>query len=204
MAILHEPIVVQGGRHVLSLGTLIGSSVSSEVFDSINSSGGASFFGSDFDRLNANFVEQFSNQADRVAFELSATINSVMNPNVFRPLITMEDYMSIPECMQYPILMMPEMKDLLSKGQIEGWGIEPHMLGDEDMYGRLCENFSCDDVAEASDENGAFELVGTMYSDDPDLSPDALSAIEESREFIRDKILAETYRDPTAIWLPRE
>ncbi len=67
----------------------------------------------------------------------------------------------------------------------------------------MIDNFTCDDVLAASDEQGYYDISATMYSDDPDLSADELHAIWKTRNYILERILADTDRDPTAIDLSR-
>ena len=101
------------------------------------------------------------------------------------------------------ILMYEPVRMAFQEGRVEGFGYNPESLPEEDVYGRMIENFTCRDVAAASDEEGYYPISATLYSDDPDLTDDELFAIRSTRRFIRDKILKGTDRDPTAIDLPR-
>jgi len=67
----------------------------------------------------------------------------------------------------------------------------------------LIDNFTCEDVLEASDEDGYYDLSGTLDSTDPDATDDELYALRRTREFILNKILRDTDRDPTCISLTR-
>ena len=80
---------------------------------------------------------------------------------------------------------------------------DPTTLPEEDVYGRLIDNFTCNDVAVASDNEGYYEIHGTLCSDDPDLTDDEIYAITKTRDYILNKILPDTDRDPCAIDLPR-
>ena len=186
-----------------SLGALIGSRVSSDVFDSINSHGHASFFGSDFDHMGREFFNRHVRPMDELNFDISRTVNLIMNPDTFRILDTVEDFRSIPTCMEMAILLYDPVRQGVLEGRMEGFGYDPSTLPEEDVYGRLIDNFTCEDVAGASDEEGYYDISGVLYSDDPDLTDDELYAIRRTRDYIRDKILTGTDRDPTAIDLSR-
>lgn len=203
MARIHETISISSGSQMPSLGSLIGSRVSNEVFDSINKAGFTSFFGSEFDHMTESFFERHVKPMDDLNLELSKTVNLILNPDKFRILNTLDDFKSIPSCMELPILMFEPIRQGVMEGRLSGFGYDPSTLPDEDDFGRLIDNFTCEDVEEVSDNDGYFKLTGTMYSDDPDLSDDDLYAIRKTREYIRDVILRNTDRDPTDILVSR-
>lgn len=203
MAIIHDDITIESASRMPSLGMLIGSRASSDVFDSVNSFGHKSFFGSDFDHISQEFFNRHVRPMDQLTIEISNTVNMILNPDQFRILDTMEALQSTPPCMEMSILLYEPVRKLFEQGRVEGYGYNPDTLPDEDVYGRLIDNFTCEDVAEASDEEGYYTLTGTLYSTDPDLDDDSLYAIRRSREYILNKVLAQTDRDPTAIDLPR-
>lgn len=203
MAIFHETInITSAGRHP-NLGMLLGTRASSDVFNTINARGHTSLFGSDYDHMHADFYERHVRPMDALNFEVSRTVNMIMNPDRYRILNTMEDFKSIPSCMEMAILCFEPVRHGVQTGTMEGFGYNPDTLPEEDMYGRLIDNFTCEDVLEVADEHGYYDVSGTLYSDDLDLNDDDLFAIRRTREFIRDKILLGTDKDPTAIQLPR-
>lgn len=203
MARIHETISVSSGAQLPSLGTLIGSRVSSEVFDSINRTGFTSFFGDEFNHMRQEFFERHVKPMDALNVELSRTVNLILNPDKFRILETMEDFQSIPPCMELAILMYEPVLQGVREGRLDGFGYDVNSLPDEDVFGRLIENFTCEDVAAASDAEGYYKVSGTLYSDDPDLSDDDLFAIQRTRDYIRRVILDKTDRDPTDIFVSR-
>lgn len=203
MARIHDTITVSAGSSMPSLGALIGSRASSDVFDAINSHGHSSFFGSDFDNMNREFFNRYVRPMDQVNLEIQRTINAVMNPDHFRILDSIEDFRSIPPCMEMAIVMFEPVRQGIIEGRMEGFGYDPSTLCDEDVYGRMIDNFTCEDVAAASDDQGYYDIHGTVSSDDPDMTDDELFAIRKTRNYILDKILADTDRDPTAIDLSR-
>jgi hypothetical protein len=135
---------------------------------------------------------------DQISFDISRTVNAVLNPDRIRILDTIEDFKTIPLSMEMPILLYEPVLKAAREGRVSGFGYDPEWLP-EDVYGRLIDNFTCEDVLAASDENGYYPISGTMYSDDIDLTDDELYAINTTRDFIRDKILKKTDLDPTDI-----
>lgn len=203
MARFHDTVTIATGHSMPSLGTLIGSRVSNEVFESINSHNHASFFGGEFDHMREEFFNRYVRPMEQLNLDISRTVNALLNPDHFRILESVEDFRSIPPCMEMAITLFEPVRQGIVEGRMEGFGYDPLTLPDEDIYGRIIDNFSCDDVLTASDEDGRYDISATMYSDDPDLSPDELYAILKTRNYILDRILAETDRDPTAIDLSR-
>lgn len=203
MARIHDTISISSGHSMPSLGTLIGSRVSSEVFDAVNSRGHASFFGSDFDNMNREFFNRHVRPMDNIGFEITRTVNALMNPDQFRILESVEDFRSIPPCMEIAIALYAPVRQGMLEGRMEGFGYDPSTLPQEDVFGRLIDNFTCEDVGSASDKDGYYDISGTLDSDDPDLSDNELYSIRKTREYILNHILADTDRDPTAIDLPR-
>jgi len=203
VAIFHDTINISSAGRMPSLGMLIGTRASSEVFNTINSRGHTSLFGSDYDHMHQDFYERHVRPMDSLNFEVSRTVNMIMNPDRYRILDTIESYKSIPSCMEMAILCFDPIRKGLMEGRFEGFGYNPDTLPEEDMYGRLIDNFTCEDVHAVADDEGYYDVHGTMYTDDLDLNDDDLYAIRRTREFIRDKILNGTDRDPTCILLPR-
>ena len=203
MAYIHDPIIVEQGRHMPSLGALIGSRVSDDVYNRVQSNGFKSFFGSDYDTMNTTFFNQYTKPMNDLSLDLSRTVNALLNPDQFRILSTIEDFQSIPPCMELAIALYEPVRKGILEGRMEGFGYDETTLPDEDFYGRMISNFRCEGVQESSDDDGRYLISATIYSDDPDLDDDQLYAIEMTRETIRDRILATTNRDPTCINSPR-
>lgn len=203
MARFHDTITITAGHSMPSLGTLIGSRVSNDVFESINSHNHASFFGGEFDHMREEFFNRYVRPMEQLNLDISRTVNALLNPDQFRILESVVDFQSIPPCMEMAIALFDPVRQGIIEGRMEGFGYDPSTLPDEDVYGRMIDNFSCDDVLAASDDEGYYDIHATMYSDDPNLTPDELHAILKTREYILNRILAETDRDPTAIELPR-
>lgn len=203
MARIHDHVIIESGNALPSLGALIGSRVSSEVFGNINAHSHKSFFGSDFDQRRQEFFDRHVRRMDDISIDIARTVNLVVNPDQFRILNSFEDFQAIPPCMQLPIIMFEPVRRAFLEGRIEGFGFDPENLPKEDVYGRLIDNFTCEDVLAAMDENGEYEVTGVMSTDDPEVSSDELYAIRKTREYIKRHILDGSNRDPTAIRLNR-
>ena len=202
MAIIHDPIRIAAGQSVPSLGVLLGTRVSSDVFESVNNYGHRSFFGSDFDHMTQEFFNRYVKPMDELNLDLSRTIANIMNPDRIRILDTIDDFKMIPMSMEMPILMFEPVRKLFMEGRVDGFGYDPSTLPEEDVHGRLLDNFTCEDVRGSSDEDGYYPITATLRSDDPDLTDDELWSIRKTRSYIRN-LLEETDRDPTCIELTR-
>lgn len=201
MARIHDITITSAGR-MPTLGALLGTRIT-DVFDSINAQGYSSFFGAEFDNINQNFFNRHLAPMDRIGHEISNTVNMLLNPDRIRELTALEDFLSIPPCMEMSILMYEPVHRAFLEGRVDGWGYDPDSLPDEDIHGRILNNFYCEDVAAASDDDGYYDIQATIRSDDPDLSDDEILAIRRTREFIRERIMDGSDRDPTAIELTR-
>ena len=177
--------------------------MSSEVFEQINGSPHASFFGEEFDHIRQEFFNRYVKPMDLVNLDISRTVNALINPDQFRILQSIDDFKSIPPCMEIPILLFAPIRKGLVEGRIEGFGWLPESLPEEDFYGRMIDNFTCEDVAAASDEQGYYDIQATVDSNDPVLSDDEIYAIYKTREYILNKLLKDTDRDPTNIHIGR-
>jgi hypothetical protein len=199
MVQLLDTTVIDMASGIPSLGILLGSRVSSNVFEALNAYGHKSFFGAEFDTMRHELYNQTVRPLDQMDSDLSRTVNYLLNPDKIRSLTSIEDFMSIPPSMELAIALFAPVRQGIMEGRMEGFFYLPESLPKDDMYGRLIDNFSCVDVEEASDEDGRYSITGTMYCDDLDFSSDELRAIEETRDYILNKILRDTDRDPTSI-----
>ena len=179
---------------------LLGNSVSSDVFDRINSNPQTAWFGSEFEAVRQDFFKDHVIPARQLEIELGRTFQQISNPDTIRLMDRIEDYKFIPYSMELPILLFDPVRELFEQGRVEGFGFDPKQLeGVEDVYGRMLSNFYVPDVAAVADSEGVFTMKALMRSTDPELNADELWSIRRTREFIMDKILAETKLDPTSI-----
>jgi hypothetical protein len=180
---------------------LLGTSGSARLIQAINDSTGAtSYFGTESDpyrHISRQYMERYVEPARAAREQFTQLATKLFNPDVFRPLLTQDDFRSVPPCMHMSVLLHPDMRRLLEQGRISGWGYDPEHLPDEDMYGRMLRN----GVADFSDP-GSFnedDYVVFNYewdSTDPDLTEEELDAIGATREAI-DTILKSFDYDPT-------
>lgn len=184
----------------ISAGALLGTTGTSELVSSINSSLGGSNFLSGlsqtFHDIRNSFMENVIRPIQMGRQAISKRVNLLLNPDVIRPLIEEADFRSVPPSMFLPIVMYPPVRSLLEQGRISGFGFDPDNLPEEDVYGRLINNGTVDDVLGAADKDGQVWFTWEWWSTDPDLSFDELGAIERTREAIS-QILANTLFDPT-------
>jgi hypothetical protein len=105
------------------------------------------------------------------------------------PIACEDDLLAVPVVMQIPILTHPRVRQLFEDGRIEGWGLDPRQLPEEDVVGRLIDNGKCGD--EINDQ-GQWEFKSDMhwswYDDDPDHSQEELKLLDVSRQFVQDYI----------------
>jgi len=125
--------------------------------------------------------------------------------NTIRPLTSLEDLINPPPVMILPIVTFKPIRKLLEEGRIDGYGINPQYLPEEDVYDRLINNGKVDDILNSLLPKKNKETDETEYyiihrnvitSEDPDLTFEELDAIEETREFLLE-VLRTTQVDPT-------
>jgi len=197
MAKFSDPIVVRGARNV-TLGSLLGTRISRSTYDEINRDGHKTFFGGRFNDLERDFEDRFVRPMDAAAITLDRVVNRLVNPDRWRPLLDIEDFRSIPPSMELMIVSYAPMRELLCEGRIDGFGYDPDSLPDEDLHGRLIDNYRCKNVLEAMDEHGNYTVSAFHKSTDPELSADDLHATWETRRTI-DRLLGQTNRDLTDV-----
>jgi len=192
---------------VPTLGAMVGSLHSDEILAQINGRYGSNavVFSQGDDPYFShyqNFMALVQHQTQVSDQYVLNTARIIENPNLFRPIETEQDLAVVPQCMQIPLLMMPDMRTLLENGQIWGWGWDPDTLPEEDVYGRLLNNgkFTVDFSNKENPYPETFEWL--FKSTDPDLTDEQLEAIDRSRQYLHEFIERElasagTRRDPT-------
>jgi hypothetical protein len=182
-----------------SIGSLLGTSVSPDLINQINSNlPNSGVFGTELDPFKKHheyFMEHIVNpiietQQQIEHLQAIASINdnqilSIWNQDMLQ--------FSLPQAMRLPILLYPPIMELYKKNAISGWDMNvPKDQDIPDIYGEMIEGVTAD--MEWDNEEG---YVGTCYcEDDWDLSLDEIEDIKETREFL-DKFLQETDLDPT-------
>ena len=197
MAKFSDPIVVRGAKNI-TLGSILGTRVSRSTYDDIERDGHSTFFGGRFDELERDFEDRFVRPMDAAAITLERVVNRLVNPDRWRALTTIDDFRSIPPSMELMLVTYGPMRELLREGRIDGFGYDPDTLPDEDLYGRLVDNYRCENVLEAMDDEGRYTVTGHHRSTDPELSADDRRATWLTRRAI-DRLMSETNRDLTDI-----
>lgn len=183
-----------------SLSGMLGTTASDQLLAEINGSYGGNAF---FAQARGLFAEVANAFQTNIVQPLRQAALSVMDqqiaftaPNIVRPLTTFDDLLTTPEVMQLPLLLMPELRHLLEQGRIDGYGYLPENLPKEDAYGRLIGNGLIEDAGAMMNETGKLTFIYEWWSDDPQLDPVQLDAIETSRRYIT-TLLAMSDVDPT-------
>lgn len=184
----------------ISPGVLLGTTGSSGLIASINESlGGSSFFKEvrdKFTEIRDSFIQKAVLPLQIGAQAVIRTVNILVNPDVIRPLVEEADFKAVPPCMYEPIIMFPPLKNLFIEGRVSGFGFNQEDLPDEDVWGRLISNGTCEDVLAAAGPDGKVMLEWEFCSTDPKVSIEELDAVENTRHAIL-KMLNTTRYDPT-------
>lgn len=154
-----------------------------ELNASWRNSGSGVIFGNDtFGERFQAFSEMLGEKIETVKNTVLRTVEAVCCPNKFQEITCRDDLFHVPACMFVPILTAPDVRKLYDAGRIDGWGITPDQLPDEDVYGRLINNGRFDTGAKDYTRDSMVTFI--YQSGDPELSRDQLRMIEESRAFI--------------------
>ena len=183
-----------------SLGAMLGNVHSNDVLDRLNmASGGGVIFGQPGDPFKDRYAylrEQLGTSLSLADKIIERTRQAILEPERLTPITSVEAMYDVPKSMQLPILMYEPIRTLLQDGRISGYDVDPNNLPDEDVYGRLINN------GRVEINSGVDEMVWEWKTDDPNLTEEDLSAIEQTRGWIDTWLLNEMkpggeYRDPT-------
>jgi len=185
-----------------SAGVIFGSAVNKSIIDSINNthnSGRSVIFGQAEDPFRTQYQHFMSAVVNPVLESikmLERTRNILNSPAM--PIVPITSEQMIPRTppqMYGAILAYPPIYAQLEQGNINGWGYKPANVDKEDPIGRLINN---GEVHFDTEE----DTTWSWHSDDPDLTDDELTSIDETRKyfdsFIQQQIEQKTYFDPTA------
>ena len=195
MAIIHNTMHMKG-TNTVPLDALIGASFSDQDFGR-SWQDDAVFFNGRFDEEERQLEERFIKPLDDMANQLLAVRKRLdAGLNVWRALDTIDDLFTIPPCMEEMIALYAPVRKLAEQGRIRCFGMNLEDLPPNDFYGRITDNFSCDDVGASLDENDTYQWKAECYSDDTNLSGEQQLMIWKTRRVI-DRILRDTTSDPT-------
>lgn len=107
-------------------------------------------------------------------------------------LSRVEDFVDIPDSMKLPILWYRPVREAVQLGRMEGFdGLDASAMTGEDPYERLIHNGRAD-----VGDDGRYELNWRFEGDDPEMSFDEISIVEEVRRVIREDLIPNGI-DPT-------
>ena len=182
-----------------SIGSMLGTGHSAAVLEKLQSqSGGQVIFGQEGDPVAERYQSMcrlINEQLASANQALAQVRQSVLCPNEYVAIQSIDDLYNVAPCMQEAIVMYRPVRELLEDGRISGYGISPSNLPNEDVYGRLINNGRTDTTTKK-------ELEWYWRTDDPKLTEADLEAIEQTRGWI-DRFLLEQmevggdWKDPT-------
>lgn len=141
--------------------------------------------------------ERFIKPLDTIANQILATRKRMdVGLDVWRDLSTIDDLYAIPPCMEEMIAMYAPVRKLAEQGRIRCFGLDLDELPKNDFYGRITDNFTCEDVAASLDKHEQYHYTAEVYSDDPELSVAQQHMIWKARRTV-DLVLQNTKIDPT-------
>jgi hypothetical protein len=169
-----------------SVGMILGGSGARDILEGINKTFGTGvIFGQAGDPFASHYNSFMSNVVNVVAQTgrlIETAKNVLLHNEPIRAIATDDDLRSLPTCMRIPILTMPECRELLKKGQIDGWGLEDTQLPEEDVVGRLAEQ---NGYAVLNGPDAVDEITWCWKSTDPVYTPEELYDLELSRRYVR-------------------
>lgn len=176
------------------IGTMGTDALLSEINGRLKNS---NFFGSIDDIMSKGrelFIKNHTAPIRQAYYTVRNTVGMFVREDEYRAIECEKDLEAIPSCMHDCIMRYKPIKKLFDQSRIFGFGWD--YVPEEDCYGRLLSNGNVEDVLEAMDDQGEFELVYEYKSTDPDLSDEELEAIQATRNYI-DWVLENTQYDPT-------
>lgn len=180
---------IQLDTNLVSLSSLLGNNRGyQEVLQSINQNSGGSYYGSESDPFRQGF-QTFMQCVVEPIRQAGITIrNSVthfmVNDEIRRIDNVAELAKGIPPKMWLPILYYEPVRRMLDDGAIDGFGVDPNKLVKDDPYKNLCESGSAEYSSDDLNDKGEYEVKFKWSSDDPDLSPEEIMDIKQTRKFI--------------------
>lgn len=175
--------------NILSLGAILGNSGSESLIQAINDrSGGGSFFSSDQDPFKQgfqNFMSTVIEPIRQVKYTLAATANKLFKRDEYRSITDVNDLRKgIPPCMQLGVIYHPVVRKQLEEGEIDGFGIDPLTLCDEDPYEDVLMSGYCEVHSSNMNDKGEIEMSYIERTDAPEMTEDEIRHLRNTREFI--------------------
>lgn len=172
----------------IDAGALLGTTGRQELINSINARcGGSSFFGSEQNPYRDqyfSFMSKIVAPLRQAKEKLLVASNLLYKVDSYRAIDSLAELeKGIPPCMHMGIITYPPIRQMLEEERIDGFGIKPEHLPDEDVYGRLINNGRVE-LYDGFSTTGEFTTVEKICSLDPEMTPEELDALEVTRQFI--------------------
>lgn len=190
--------------NMLSLGSILGTSGSQNLINSINAKcGGGSFFGTAADPFREGFqkyMTQIIQPIRSLQTSLSSVANKMFKNDIYRSITSVDDLEWIPPKMQMPILYYPPVRKMLEEERIDGFGISAVDLADGDIYEDILKSGRVELTKDTLDKDGTFTVTIIDSTDDPEMTMEDKDAVIETREFLDKFLKDEETRalDPTS------
>lgn len=192
------------GNNIFSLGAVLGTNAQQQLVDNINKQcNGSSFFGSITDPFRTgfqNFMATIVEPIRAVQVQLSNVARKYIQQDYFRPIDSIEELKKgIPPCMELPIVYYQPIRTMLEEERIQGFGIDPSTLADEDPYESLLKSGKVMIHSTLVGKNGEYKIEWIEKSNDPELTFEEKIALDVTRQFIDDFLSNEdtSSMDPT-------
>lgn len=175
--------------NLFSLGALLGTSGSQDLINNINQRCGAgSFFGSMDDPFRAGYKAFMTTVVEpirQVQQKLFSTAKALFNKDEYRPIDSREELeKGIPPCMQLGIIYYAPMRRMLEEESIDGFGIDPKTLREDDPYAPVLESGHKVLHSTLLEKDGSFEIVWHEYTDSPEMTDREIDALRRTRDYI--------------------
>lgn len=188
--------------NMYSLGSLLGGSTNQEILNQINRRA-ANFFGSAMDPLRDgfhNFMTKVVEPVRQASQAIGRITSNLFMSDEFRPITSIKELKrGIPPCMHKPIVYFAPIRNLLNEDRIDGFGIDPKTLEVDDPYEDMCNSGKIEFNSKDLDADGCIVRKIIHNSDDPDLTPEEVLALSDTRDFLAEFLEDEKTKhiDPT-------
>lgn len=172
-----------------NISSIFGNSMSQQFIDSINlrNTGSVANFDTMHDASKQFFTRIYKPSMMAVK-ELRDSYGDVLKLDIFRPLVTVDDFMYVPPVMRDCIMMYPPVRELYAQGRIYGWDMNLEEIPEDDYYGRMSSNFHMENIG--GNETGYVDYEFTVKStdtyddeeEDPEVIERKCDAIRETRK----------------------
>lgn len=180
------------GNNLVSLGAILGTTGSQDLINSINERcGGGSFFNTEADPMREGFqmfMSQVVEPIRQVGITLKNVANKLFRKDEIRPLTCEEDLKWIPPSMHLPIVYFKPVRQMLEEERIDGFGIDPSTLNEEDPYEDMCKSGVAIIHTSTLRDDGSYDMVFYESTVDPELSFEEIEAIRDTREYLEEFI----------------